>query len=205
VALMSDIDYWKDQGGTITLMTVHLAKGLEFPVVFVTGLEEGPFPIGDSAFDPEELEEERRLAYVAMTRAKTKLYLTASASRRIFGSPHMNIPSRFVEEAGIRSSSTPVSPYIDDAYSSHTTREKVSQDTDYDFNQDPDRAALPPTTPPPRVANWRVGQRVSHPDFGEGKILSVEGTGQNAKVQVFFMNGAKKKLLVKYAPLTPAD
>jgi len=200
VSLLSDLDYWKDQGGTVTLMTVHLAKGLEFPVVFVTGLEEGLFPIGDSAFDPEELEEERRLAYVGMTRAKKKLYLTASASRRIFGSPHLNIPSRFVEEAGIQTGATPVSIFEMDE-----PRKRVEWDSDFEFNQDAEGGRGKTHPHPSHLPNWKVGQRVVHPDFGEGEIISKEGSGQNMKVQVLFRNGAKKKLLVKYAPLSPVE
>src|SRR6185503_15725304 len=90
-----------DDGGAVTLMTVHLAKGLEFPAVFLTGLEEGLFPIGESAFDENELEEERRLCYVGITRARERLTLTCAASRKIYGRSHWNVPSRFVSEAGL--------------------------------------------------------------------------------------------------------
>lgn len=188
ISLLTDLDQWDEQGGAVTLMTIHLAKGLEFSHVFVTGLEEGLFPIGDSAFDPDELEEERRLAYVAMTRAKEKLYLTCASSRRIFGTPHMNVPSRFIEEAGI------------------VTQELKSAAPDpfedFDYNQDPDVQSQP--KPAPRQNNWRKGQHAVHPDFGEGTVTNVEGSGQNAKVTILFYNGLKKKLLVKYAPLQPA-
>lgn len=177
ISLMSDLDEWKDQGGALTLMTVHLAKGLEFPTVFVTGLEEGLFPIGDSAFDIDELEEERRLAYVAMTRAKKKLYLTSAASRRVFGSPRMNVPSRFIDEAGVGST-------------------RASQEFD-DMNQD-----IPYPTEPLRTQRIpKPGQRVAHPDFGPGKVVEVEGSGDRAKVTILFNSGSKKKLLLKYAPL----
>lgn len=188
VSLMSDLDAWQDQGGTVTLMTVHLAKGLEFPTVFLTGLEQNLFPIGDTMFDPDELEEERRLAYVGMTRAKQKLYLTSAASRRIFGAPRMNLPSRFIDEAGIKSSPVPI-------------QKTVSSFSDYDFNQD-----APPSLPTVKRGEemWKVNQRVQHPDFGDGKIVEVEGSGEHAKVTIFFFaSGAKKKLLVKYAPLQP--
>jgi DNA helicase-2/ATP-dependent DNA helicase PcrA len=168
-------------------MTVHLAKGLEFPVVFVTGLEEGLFPIGDSAFDRDELEEERRLAYVAMTRAKKKLYLTCAASRRIYGSPRMNIPSRFIEESGITAPVLKETKFGGSSLSDAAPGE--------DFNQDPallDREA---------AARVKVGRQIYHPDFGEGKIVDMEGSGSHAKITILFNSGTRKKLLLKYAPL----
>lgn len=195
ISLLSDLDEWKDQGGTVTLMTVHLAKGLEFPYVFVTGLEEGLFPIGDSAFDVDELEEERRLAYVAMTRAKKKLVLTSAASRRIFGVPRMNVPSRFIEEAGLKS--TPAqAAFMDHEFS------QVMPSYDQEFNQDVVLKAPVVSEKASLIQAAKVGRRVDHPDFGEGKITSVEGSGQHAKVTIqFFRSGAVKKLLLKYAPL----
>ena len=200
ISLLSDLDEWKDSGGSVTLMTVHLAKGLEFPVVFVSGLEEGLFPIGDSAFDQDELEEERRLGYVAMTRAKERLYLTCAASRRIFGSPRMNIPSRFIEEAGIKTPTQPFPPGEDPSYS------QVSDLPDYDFNQDPEREEKDKVKEPPGVARpllnlARVGAQVEHPDFGIGKITHKEGSGSHTKITVQFFNGLRKKLLLKYAPI----
>lgn len=197
ISLLSDLDEWKEQGGALTLMTVHLAKGLEFPAVFVTGLEEGLFPIGDSAFDPDELEEERRLAYVAMTRARQKLYLTSAASRRIFGSPHMNIPSRFVEEAGLSTKS--YRTQTTEAGEFNQARESWGGD---DMNQDPEAGSKPPVTPAaPARRLPRKGQQVRHPDFGDGIVQEVEGSGDHAKASILFMGGFKKKLLLKYAPL----
>lgn len=212
ISLLSDLDEWTDKGGAITLMTVHLAKGLEFPAVFVTGLEEGLFPIGDSAFDQEELEEERRLAYVAITRAKKKLYLTCAASRRIFGTPRLNIPSRFIEEAGIKSS-TPNVKTLDSGF--RRNDEHYSQVSEYadDFNQET-REGTPPGTlqgasrpgvtggVPSREMTLKVGQLVEHPDWGKGRVEAQEGSGQNAKVTIRFLEtGSVKKLLLKYAPI----
>jgi len=199
ISLLSDLDEWKDSGGTVTLMTVHLAKGLEYPTVFVTGLEEGLFPIGDTAFDQDELEEERRLGYVAMTRAKEKLYLTCAASRRIFGSPRMNIPSRFIEEAGI-STKPSTQPTSGESYS------QTANMAEYDFNQTPDEERSPiapePESTMTALAKWaRVGALVKHPDFGVGKITSKEGSGSATKITVRFPNGLSKKLLLKYAPV----
>jgi DNA helicase-2/ATP-dependent DNA helicase PcrA len=197
ISLLSDLDQWTDQGGALTLMTVHLAKGLEFPTVFVTGLEEGLFPIGDSAFDKDELEEERRLAYVAMTRAREKLHLTAAASRRIFGTPRMNIPSRFIEEAGVAGARR-MSPPVTSAFSSYEFNQSTPSYDD-DMNQDvPAEVAVAPA-PPRRIL--KAGQKVTHPDFGTGTVVEVEGSGDHAKATILFRSGSKKKLLLKYAPL----
>src|SRR5581483_7322216 len=97
VSLITDLDLVDNRKNGVTLMTIHIAKGLEFPVVFLTGLEEGLFPLGEAQFDPEELEEERRIAYVGMTRAKDFLYLTSAATRRLYGQTRWNLPSRFIE------------------------------------------------------------------------------------------------------------
>ena len=107
VSLVTDMDSWDEKKDCVTMMTVHIAKGLEFPAVFLTGMEEGLFPLGESQFSQEDLEEERRLAYVGMTRAKNHLFLTSSASRRLFGQVHWNRPSRFISEAGLSPSVLP--------------------------------------------------------------------------------------------------
>src|SRR6185295_17102071 len=120
------------------------AKGLEFPFVFLTGLEEGLFPIGSANASPEDLEEERRLAYVGMTRAKDTLILSYASSRRLFGETYSALPSRFIFEAGLQA--------------------RVPQRT-----TDP---GIPDHEPPaPRRGALRIGQRVRHPDFGEGRVL----------------------------------
>jgi DNA helicase-2/ATP-dependent DNA helicase PcrA len=213
VSLASGLDVLKEDGGSVTLMTVHLAKGLEFPVVYVTGLEEGLFPIGESSFDEKELEEERRLAYVAITRARELLTLTAASSRRIYGRSHWNIPSRFVMEAGLieapisrgsAPSSTPwgrepsgFSPSRGGGQSRGATAPAPLGS--YDPDED---SAVPSTSkgPPP----LRPGQRVRHPVFGEGKILDKSGTGENVKVVVLFDSGARKQILARYANFDPA-
>ena len=100
-ALVSGVDTWNPEEDSLTLMTLHLAKGLEFPVVFMTGMEEGLFPHVNGFDDPEELEEERRLCYVGITRAKERLYLTAASERKLYGQARWNMPSRFIQEAGL--------------------------------------------------------------------------------------------------------
>jgi len=194
VSLASGLDVLKGDEGAVTLMTVHLAKGLEFPIVYVTGLEEGLFPIGESAFEEKELEEERRLAYVAITRARELLTLTSAASRKIYGRSHWNTPSRFVTEAGLvvekpaRAFAAPIAEHAPPAAGPVIGV------------FDPDGEALPAEGVPasgPRPL--RIGQRVKHPMFGSGKILDKSGSGENVKVTVLFDSGARKQILARYA------
>ncbi|HRY29440.1 MAG TPA: 3'-5' exonuclease, partial [Elusimicrobiota bacterium] len=186
VSLVSDIDGWNDADGSATFMTVHLAKGLEFPAVFMTGMEEGLFPIGESAFDEEELEEERRLCYVGMTRARRHLFLTAAASRKIYGKSHWNVPSRFVQEAELASVPAPA-PGRSEEYGAVVGA----------FDPDElNRAALPT---PGGLRPLQVGMRVRHPSFGEGRIAGRSGAGENLKVTVDFDSGMRKTIVARYA------
>ena len=180
VSLLTTTDDKQDKSNKVTLMTVHIAKGLEFTTVFLTGMEEGLFPLGEAQFGQDELEEERRLAYVGMTRAKEQLFLTCAASRRLYGQTRWNLPSRFIAEAGLQVEG----------------RANTTQD---DWIQ-PD--ALPPRTLRPGPSGqYRVGDRVRHAEFGSGKVTDKSGSGDELKVVVVFDTGQWKKLLVKYAPL----
>ncbi len=191
VSLVADTDEIESGPNYVTLMTVHLAKGLEFTSVFLTGMEEGLFPIGESDFSQEDLEEERRLCYVGMTRAKRELHFTWAASRRLFGHARWNAPSRFIEEAGV--SIRPVSRVSSPA--SAQTMQEVSLDKrsahDAGFGTLDARLGTP----------FQVGARVRHAEFGNGKIMEKSGAGESLKVVVLFDNGQWKKLLVKYASL----
>ncbi len=181
VALQSAVDDLDASVPAVTLMTVHLAKGLEYPVVFLTGLEEGLFPIG-SGSSAADLEEERRLCYVGMTRARECLMMTHAATRRLFGNVYANLPSRFLFEA-----------------QSAGAREAA-----------PVGGAAPMARPSFRPAQRallggvRVGMRVRHPQFGTGRVVEHSGAGDGAKVTVRFEDGRTAKLLVRYAPLEPA-
>lgn len=193
VSLVADSDQIEQGPNYVTLMTVHLAKGLEFPCVFVTGLEEGLFPIGESDFSQEDLEEERRLCYVAMTRAKRMLHLTWAASRRLFGHSRWNAPSRFIEEAGLQTG-TKSRP----APGPQTPR--------YDSGAGRVHAQTPVHIPHEDASGltaWAVGSRVRHAEFGAGKIIEKTGSGESLKVMVLFDSGQWKKLIVKYAGLEP--
>ncbi|MFH0947819.1 MAG: UvrD-helicase domain-containing protein [Elusimicrobiota bacterium] len=193
IALVSDAGVWDEKKDFVTLITLHLAKGLEFPCVFITGLEEGLFPVGDSAYSLEELEEERRLCYVGMTRAKEHLYLSGASQRRVYGQLRWCIPSRFVKEAGLKKE----------------CREPIFRDATLighqpamaDFQQE----AVQSGSVHGEAGYFYKGMRIKHSEFGEGKILEAIGSGDESKVIVQFDAGFWKKLLVKYAGLTNAN
>jgi len=191
VALVSDVDdlAGEEERNKVTLMTLHLAKGLEFKTVFIVGLEEGLFPIGEAAFDPEELEEERRLMYVGMTRAKEDLYLCCAAQRRVFGKTQWNMPSRFMEEA--RSIAN---------VKLHTLRRNVAA---ANMAGESESGTFPAPLPERRQENtpFPIGSRVRHQQFGDGKVIDKSGAGDDLKLVVVFDSGQWKKLVVKYANL----
>ncbi len=185
VSLVSGVDQMDDKSNMVTLMTVHSAKGLEFPVVFVTGLEEDLFPINQRFDSDADIEEERRLFYVACTRAKDKLYLTYARSRYRFGEVAYQDRSRFIEEmdpetiveerqTGVRSGRKRKA-YYDGLYGEGDGQERRS---------------------------YRVGSRVRHEIFGEGKIMAIDGSGDTAKITINFEDHGTKRLIAKFANLT---
>ncbi|MFK4067407.1 DNA helicase PcrA [Streptomyces sp. NPDC029674] len=205
VALVADSDQIPDEeddgSGVITLMTLHTAKGLEFPVVFLTGMEDGVFPHMRSLGQVKELEEERRLAYVGITRARERLYLTRSSMRSAWGQPSYNPPSRFLEEipdthldwkrtgsVGAPASSGPAAG-IASSLSSSRSRSGGAQGF----------ATRRATEKP--VVSLAVGDRVTHDQFGLGTVVGVKGTGANAEATVDFGEPKPKRLLLRYAPV----
>ena len=184
VSLLTDIDRWNEADEAVTLMTIHSAKGLEFPVVMVTGLEEGLFPLGPHSYEVEELEEERRLFYVALTRAEKKAYLSfAHARRRFGGAPIPTTQSRFLHELPEE-----LLEYILPAQ--RTGRQGYSS---------PVSKPIVPSAPSNELS---IGHQVEHKLFGKGKILAVEGAGETAKLTIMFNGNVRKKLIAKYANLT---
>jgi DNA helicase-2/ATP-dependent DNA helicase PcrA len=182
-ALVSDIDEWDEGAGAVTLMTLHTAKGLEFPVVFIVGMEDGVFPHMRSLGDPDELEEERRLAYVGITRAQDKLYLTSAWNRMLFGGSSYNPPSRFLQEVP----------------------EALVEKAGKRQRRDPaERAAA--TGPRTTVSAGQVGpgDRVRHDKWGLGTVREIVGEGDRAEAEVMFDTQGKKRLLLAWAPLEKA-
>ena len=192
VSLVADADEipeGEDHGGVVTMMTLHTAKGLEFPTVFLTGMEDGIFPHSRTLGEKDEVEEERRLAYVGLTRARQHLYISRAQYRSTWGAPNYNPPSRFLDEIPEdviewrNESSTSVSASL-------IKRSKVA------------------TAPPPRATGKKIsaielqiGERVSHDTFGVGTVVSVAGEGDKAEATINFGQYGEKRLLLRYAPV----
>jgi DNA helicase II / ATP-dependent DNA helicase PcrA len=199
VSLLTDADTSDSSGDKVTLMTVHSAKGLEFPVVCIVGLEENLFPSGMSIDTREEVEEERRLFYVAMTRARIKIYISYAISRYKWGSLNGCEPSRFLEEIDPRfidySHIQPVKQPIEERTSLKQTiniipkKSRISYQPASDFRPDEN------------LLNLQTGMEVEHNRFGIGKVLQVEGVKDNMKATIFFKEIGQKLILVKYAKM----
>jgi DNA helicase-2/ATP-dependent DNA helicase PcrA len=194
VALVSDVDNYDKEADAVVLMTIHSAKGLEFPVVFIAGFENGIFPGIQSMTDPAELEEERRLAYVAITRAKEKLFLTHARERMLFGRTQYNPVSRFVDEIPESLIETVAEPKKQSNFDMPTYVKKpnnaVKETTVFDMKpkKETSSALLP-------------GTRVVHASFGKGEILSAKPMGADVLYEVAFDSAGTKKLMGTYAKL----
>jgi DNA helicase-2/ATP-dependent DNA helicase PcrA len=189
IALVSDIDGWK-RGGGLSVMTLHSAKGLEFPVVFVLGLEEGLLPHYNAKDHPEDIEEERRLLYVGMTRAEKRLLLTACRRRRVAGRYQDQPPSPFLEELPEHLLDVVQSPSLFDSGRSSGVSSFFGG-----------RSSSGAPSPPPASGGVGKGRRVRHPTLGDGVVLGVEGSGNGQKLTVFFERAGKRKLVAKFANL----
>ena len=208
VALFSQADNVDETNGCVNLMTLHAAKGLEFPNVFLCGMEEGLFPSGQSGYDDEKLEEERRLCYVGVTRAKKKLFLSYAKERMLYGRTEAALPSRFLTEMGdtiqmpedrrarrAASEKRWDSGSVSSFFAAPIVK-KAPQPVKVDVGTKPD--------PPKQAKSFagKTGDRVRHKVFGDGTILGLEGTGASMIVQIRYDNGAVKKLAAGFAPLT---
>ncbi|MET7762273.1 DNA helicase PcrA [Streptomyces sp. NPDC005393] len=204
VALVADSDQIPDEdtegSGVITLMTLHTAKGLEFPVVFVSGMEDGVFPHMRALGQTKELEEERRLAYVGITRARERLYLTRSTLRSAWGQPAYNPPSRFLEEipdqyvqwrrTGPATPSASMGAVASTASGLSSSRSRAGA-SGFATRRAKERP----------VVSLAIGDRVTHDSFGLGTVVGVKGTGDNAEATVDFGEEKPKRLLLRYAPV----
>jgi len=208
VALVADADQIPDQdpehAGVVTLMTLHTAKGLEFPVVFLTGLEDGIFPHVRALGDPDELEEERRLAYVGVTRAQQRLYVSRAVVRSAWGAPSHNPPSRFIDElpvdlvdwrrteAAQTSWNRPVLPSLPQRNAGPPTRRFGTAAARADADARGQKREVPSLEP---------GDRVLHDSFGMGSVVALDGAGDKAVASIDFGSQGVKRLLLRYAPV----
>lgn len=189
IALVTDLDKYDTESDQVSLMTLHSAKGLEFPVVFLAGLEEGVFPHSRSLLEPGELEEERRLCYVGVTRAMERLYLTHCWKRTLFGAEKYNMPSRFLEE---------IPPHLlsDDVFPGKTGKKR---------RPGMGKAEVTGAKIISESKRYVLGDRVRHSKWGPGVIVGVRGEGDDTEYQVAFPEQGIKVLLAKFAPLEKAD
>ena len=192
VSLLTDLDQWNEQTNRVTLMTLHAAKGLEFPVVFITGLEDGLFPMYSAMEAKEKLEEERRLFYVGLTRAMHKVYLIYANHRRRMGSDDLyGMVSRFVHEV-------PEEKLEKISFTSALTRKVVGGKPGKHTKTAVSRTVVV-------FDDFCVGDHVEHAIFGIGKVMALSGQGENQRVGIVFKDGLKKKLVVKFANLKKVD
>ena len=203
VSLLSDQDDLENNDDQVALMTLHAAKGLEFPVVFLVGMEDGLFPLSRALLEDDQLEEERRLAYVGITRAKEKLFLTNAYSRMMFGRMQNNPPSRFLEEID-----------VDDFDMQNSVPEGV-RNSDFQVQTAPfanvdERARAQVYTPKAKPAGgaigaekkgWNVGDQVEHKAWGHGVVTKVNGEGEDMELDIAFPNKGIKRLLAAFAPI----
>jgi DNA helicase-2/ATP-dependent DNA helicase PcrA len=181
VSLVSDIDELDEKADAVTLITLHQAKGLEFPAVFIVGMEEGILPHRRSFDDPEEMEEERRLCYVGITRAKERLYLLRSYRRSLFGGSTANPPSRFLQD---------ISPHL------------ISPRGLWEESPIPVASACSqPSSRPSSALALKVGDHVRHSKFGPGIVMNCLPTRDDQELTVAFEEAGVKKLLASLAPL----
>ncbi|MBN1218085.1 MAG: UvrD-helicase domain-containing protein [Anaerolineae bacterium] len=193
VALVSDVDALVEEGAATAMLTLHTAKGLEFPVVFMVGMEEGIFPHSRSFHDAEQMEEERRLAYVGMTRAKDRLYLTRAFRRSNYGFEELTLPSTFLADIPAN--------LIDEVSRRQRVRSAVEYGVDRPVQSGSGWKQAATSSPTTAATGYTIGDAVYHQKFGEGTVISVEREGNEEYVQVAFPNQGIKKLATSYAPL----
>ncbi|WP_407856194.1 DNA helicase PcrA [Enterococcus hailinensis] len=200
LALVSDLDDYQEESAQVTLMTLHAAKGLEFPIVFLIGMEEKIFPLSRSLMEESELEEERRLAYVGITRAEESLYLTNAFSRTLYGKTQYNQPSRFVAEidesllnpigiqpqqkAAVFNSTNSYQNTMKAKYQ-HATREPMTNKTASGGENE----------------NWNPGDKVQHKKWGTGTVVKVSGSSKDVELDIAFPQQGVKRLLAAFAPI----
>ena len=190
VALVNDVDSFEQEESKVTLMTLHAAKGLEFPIVFLGGFEEGLFPHSRTLMNPEEIEEERRLAYVGITRAEKELYISNATTRTVFGRTSSYLPSRFIDEIP------------EELVDGLRAKRKVPDDIKRHVPQHMSVTSRPVTKPIVRnevIADWKVGDTAIHSKWGNGKVINVAGEGAGMKLTIEFPTQGVRVVMAKFA------
>ncbi len=204
VSLLSDQDDLDEDDNQVALMTLHAAKGLEFPVVFLIGMEDGLFPLSRSMMDDGQLEEERRLAYVGITRAKKELYLTNAYSRMMYGRIQNNPPSRFLDEIDAKDMDVENPNAGNSFLAGHSYQSQAAP-----FARKDERARAQVYTTAKKASGavgaekkgWNVGDQVEHKAWGRGVVMKVNGEGEDMELDIAFANKGVKRLLAAFAPI----
>ena len=192
VALVNDVDSFEQEESKVTLMTLHAAKGLEFPIVFLGGLEEGLFPHSRTLMNPEEIEEERRLAYVGITLAEKELFISNATTRTVFGRTSSYLPSRFIDEIP------------EELVDGLRAKRKVPDDIKRHVPQHMSVTSRPVTKPIVRnevIADWKIGDTAIHSKWGNGKVINVAGEGAGMKLTIEFPTQGVRVVMAKFAPV----
>ncbi|TLM99705.1 ATP-dependent DNA helicase PcrA, partial [bacterium] len=194
ISLVSDIDTYEDKSDAVVLMTMHSAKGLEFPVVFVVGMEEGIFPHSRSLLESAEMEEERRLCYVAITRAMERLYLTCAWERNLYGNRMFNPRSRFLEE---------IPDHLLSGGEEDAGRPQKAGNYGrvIPFPSSPAASPAKPAATGAAPGLFQLGDKVMHAKWGQGVVVSIKGQGEDAELSIAFPDQGIKNLMVRYAPI----
>ncbi|WP_028256029.1 DNA helicase PcrA [Veillonella magna] len=192
VALVNDVDSFEQVDSKVTLMTLHSAKGLEFPVVFLAGLEEGLFPHSRTLMNPEEIEEERRLCYVGITRAERELYVSNATTRTVFGKTAGYLPSRFLKE---------IPQELIEELRAKAKRPEMTERRIPPHMSVMSRPVTKPIVRNPQVENWQVGDVAMHAKWGKGKVLALQGEGAGLKLKIEFPTQGIRILMAKFAPI----
>ncbi|MGO3781222.1 MAG: 3'-5' exonuclease, partial [Enterococcus viikkiensis] len=201
LALVSDLDDYQEESAQVTLMTLHAAKGLEFPIVFLIGMEEKIFPLSRSLMEEAELEEERRLAYVGITRAEESLFLTNAFSRTLYGKTQYNQPSRFVAEidesllnpVGIQPQ--PKAATFGSPFNTNSNQMKPK------YQQATREPVMNKTASGGENESWNPGDKVQHKKWGIGTVVKVSGNSKDVELDIAFPQQGVKRLLAAFAPI----
>lgn len=196
VALVNDVDSFEQEDAKVTLMTLHSAKGLEFPVVFLAGLEEGLFPHSRTLMNPEEVEEERRLAYVGITRAEEELYISNAQSRTVFGRTSSYLPSRFITEIP--------EELLEVSRKKRVIPEEIRRNIPSHLSVT-QRPVNRPVIRNPEVGQWKIGDIAIHSKWGKGTVLDVTGEGGSMKLKIEFPTQGVRQIMAKFAPIKKGD
>lgn len=192
VALVNDVDSYEQADSKVTLMTLHSAKGLEFPVVFLAGLEEGLFPHSRTLMNPSEIEEERRLCYVGITRAERELYLLNAATRTVFGRTNSYLPSRFLKEIP--------SEFVEELRAKRRFNDETARHVPPHMSV-LSRPVTKPVVRNPVVGDWKVGDTAVHGKWGNGTVIEVQGSGSGMKLKINFPTQGVRIIMAQFAPI----